>query len=768
MQNRNVGPCGHVVMWALCACVVGALWWSQPTAVSAYKYLRTESNGRVYHWKRNKFPVQMILDNRTARNLTIGAIEQVVNLSMGTWNAVPCSISELKLKSVAAGNNVPAYDGIHVIKFLNSGTEWKWSAQQVALTIQSVNLQTGEILDADLVLNDWKFNWGVDGSQGKFDVQATITHEMGHVLGLGHSLDQGASMYASANTGETSKRNLNKDDRDGLCALYPDQPCEEGKLIGSDLVCYNGRQTPICPRYHELCKDCSQNSHADCGGENDYCLNLSEKMVCGWDCSNNKPCPGGYTCVPVQQQQNGQPVTVGQNCVPDSRNCANAAKPPCCRDNNDCLPGFSCSGGNCLQAQTCAKEGQACAGQSSCCTDLLCVNANNTGGTCRTKCDPLKPRCNGTFRCAVADGNAFKEGACVPPRNGGKENAACDNNNPCEYELGCDPKDSRCRFFCRVNDAGNCPAGSRCVAVSQGSDVGLCYKETAARDCTSSADCATGQACVNKKCGPCVNDNDCINRPVHQCVQSKCLQTCTVSAECPTQHRCDKGLCQPGTFCTADKDCGNGEICNQSICMPAGTGGCKSDQDCAAGQRCGTDGLCQASDACNNKCNYQTESCTAGKCVPRTCSSSAECGQGLVCRSSRCEPEITNCGGQGACPTGQLCDNNRCVGDLGYACLGDENCAAGLTCAQGGSVRLCAKVCDPAQSKACPDGYFCTRLAGIGAGCWPATRSECKTNGNCTPKGEGCSCSATGPQPMLELLVLACLLLLVSARRRFV
>ncbi len=756
----------RVMRWLLCVGVLSCVWCGELPEATAYKYLRSKLNGRVYHWKRNKFPVQMILENRAARNVPIGTIEQLIKQAMKTWNDVQCSVSQLNLKAVSKGNAVPKYDGVHVIKFLNSGAEWKWSAQELANTIITVNLQTGEILDVDMVLNDWKFTWGTTGKGADFDVLATVTHELGHVLGLAHSTDSGASMYARANAGETSKRNLNKDDRDGLCALYPDQPCEEGKLIGNDTVCFNGRHTPICPRYHELCKDCSSGRHEDCGGSGDFCLNLSQKLVCGFDCSKTKSCPGGYTCVPVQETKNGKPITIGFNCVPDSRNCAGAATPPCCRNPDDCLPSFACVKGQCVRGQSCAKEGEACASKGACCTGMVCVN-DSTGGKCRNPCDPLKPRCNGSLRCASTNPNDVKQGACVPPNGGQREGASCDTKTkPCEYELGCDPKDKRCRFFCRVGQVGACPAGSRCVALKQGSELGLCYKDAGGRTCKNVTDCPTGQACVNQKCGPCGNDTDCLKRPTHQCVGGACLQSCTSSAECPAQHRCDRGLCQPGKFCASDKDCSGGSICNQSICAPKGSGGCKSDADCGAGLRCGSDGQCASINGCNNKCDATKEICKQNKCVLKTCAISVECGQGFVCRNSRCEPVVTNCGGK-TCPDGQLCNNNRCVGELGINCLGDEQCAPGLTCAQGGNIRLCTKICDAAQAKACPDRFFCTRLSGIGSGCWPAVSTVCKASGNCTPKGEGCGCSATGPQPMGELAFLAILLLFVNMRRRF-
>jgi MYXO-CTERM domain-containing protein len=57
------------------------------------------------------------------------------------------------------------------------------------------------------------------------DVQNTITHELGHVLGLMHS-DTSADlvMYPSAPPGELTKRTLKDDDRDGLLSLYGTEP----------------------------------------------------------------------------------------------------------------------------------------------------------------------------------------------------------------------------------------------------------------------------------------------------------------------------------------------------------------------------------------------------------------------------------------------------------------------------------------------------------------------------------------------------------------
>jgi hypothetical protein len=47
-----------------------------------------------------------------------------------------------------------------------------------------------------------------------------MTHEAGHFLGLGHSNVRAATMSSSASVGETSKRVLAPDDKQGLCSIY--------------------------------------------------------------------------------------------------------------------------------------------------------------------------------------------------------------------------------------------------------------------------------------------------------------------------------------------------------------------------------------------------------------------------------------------------------------------------------------------------------------------------------------------------------------------
>ncbi|XVF82947.1 hypothetical protein PTKIN_Ptkin16aG0092800 [Pterospermum kingtungense] len=62
-------------------------------------------------------------------------------------------------------------------------------------------------------------NWSTDPGPDEIDLESVAVHEIGHLLGLQHSLEPNAVMYAYFDSGIT-KRHLQRDDVHGIRALY--------------------------------------------------------------------------------------------------------------------------------------------------------------------------------------------------------------------------------------------------------------------------------------------------------------------------------------------------------------------------------------------------------------------------------------------------------------------------------------------------------------------------------------------------------------------
>lgn len=101
--------------------------------------------------------------------------------------------------------------------------QWGYPDQQAAVTLSSCKLNSGtRSSGTDIVLNGVNKRWTTDPAShpDALDIQSVLTHEIGHLVGLGHSEDTTATMHVHTIPGDASKRSLELDDRQGLDALY--------------------------------------------------------------------------------------------------------------------------------------------------------------------------------------------------------------------------------------------------------------------------------------------------------------------------------------------------------------------------------------------------------------------------------------------------------------------------------------------------------------------------------------------------------------------
>ncbi|MCA9559940.1 MAG: matrixin family metalloprotease, partial [Myxococcales bacterium] len=191
---------------------------ASPTA-QAYDLKRT-SDGYPVHW--TAFPVRFVMDARGPRDLGLAAAERAVLGAFRAWQGAPGSavafVYDGRVQRPGIGYDRDAEVNQNVITF--SGDSWTYGGEPLAVTLTLFRRGSGELVDADIVVNEHSYVWG-EGAEVDNDLQNALTHEVGHFLGLGHSDTIDATMYASAAPGEIGKRTLHPDDVAAVQQLYP-------------------------------------------------------------------------------------------------------------------------------------------------------------------------------------------------------------------------------------------------------------------------------------------------------------------------------------------------------------------------------------------------------------------------------------------------------------------------------------------------------------------------------------------------------------------
>lgn len=135
---------------------------------------------------------------------------------------------------------------------------WDHGDAVIGLTTSTYSTRTGHVLDADIELNASMPGGSTgflfttvnsppcEGTQSPacvaVDLQNTLTHEIGHVVGLDHVQTPGSTMESTAPPGETQKRIIDVGSAEGFCTIYPRglpptqclEPVEAGQALTVD------------------------------------------------------------------------------------------------------------------------------------------------------------------------------------------------------------------------------------------------------------------------------------------------------------------------------------------------------------------------------------------------------------------------------------------------------------------------------------------------------------------------------------------------------
>lgn len=111
-------------------------------------------------------------------------------------------------------------DGVNVVDF---GSMSNIGVSDPAVIAVTANFTSGgRIVQSDIRLSTSRA-WTTSGAAGAFDIEAVVTHEVGHRLGLddlGSTTNSNLTMYGRTSPGSIKQRTLGKGDILGMRALY--------------------------------------------------------------------------------------------------------------------------------------------------------------------------------------------------------------------------------------------------------------------------------------------------------------------------------------------------------------------------------------------------------------------------------------------------------------------------------------------------------------------------------------------------------------------
>ncbi len=163
--------------------------------------------------------------------MAIELARKAVTRSFQAWSAVDCGGGKQATMTFSPGEDVSCrvsqYNSkapnVNVIFFQDDNWKYRGVDGTLAKTSVTYNDDTGEIYDADIEVNSANNLVTVtdDAAATKYDLQAILTHEVGHFIGIAHTQDASATMFPSYSPGSVTQRVLAPDDKKAVCAAYP-------------------------------------------------------------------------------------------------------------------------------------------------------------------------------------------------------------------------------------------------------------------------------------------------------------------------------------------------------------------------------------------------------------------------------------------------------------------------------------------------------------------------------------------------------------------
>jgi hypothetical protein len=182
--------------------------------------------GKVLYWPNScvSFDVQkdgspkLGIDYDTVHGIAVKAFSQWVDADCGNGTHPSIQIADDGPIICSKPEYNKTEGNANVVTFHDDTWPYTNTADTLALTTVFFDGDTGEIYDANVEINSNEYTFTQGSPPGDYDLNAVLTHEFGHFLGLSHSDVETATMFSSYNTDMAT---LDPDDETGICLSLP-------------------------------------------------------------------------------------------------------------------------------------------------------------------------------------------------------------------------------------------------------------------------------------------------------------------------------------------------------------------------------------------------------------------------------------------------------------------------------------------------------------------------------------------------------------------
>ena len=211
----------------------------------AYLKLGAVVNGHVVDATWKQLPIGYFISDRPGNGVTPMDLQAASERATATWSGVESATVRFAFQGMTSAP-AEGIDGKTTFGFIDRPD----LDRVLGATSFLIDTTTGEIAEADIFFNSrFAFSVAPNGQADRVDLESVVLHELGHLLGLGHSaigeternssgsrrvIGSGSVMFPIAMTsGSTADRVLQADDIAGISDLYPAPPTlDTGGIVG--------------------------------------------------------------------------------------------------------------------------------------------------------------------------------------------------------------------------------------------------------------------------------------------------------------------------------------------------------------------------------------------------------------------------------------------------------------------------------------------------------------------------------------------------------